>query len=67
LRGDADATLVQNANGVLVPLTLLAEKIAARDLDVVKGYGTGAARLDAQLLLLLGDGETLGALFYDEG
>lgn len=67
LGGDADAALVEDADGVLVALAALAEDILLGDVDVVKVEHAGAAGADAELLLLLGNGEALGALFDDEG
>lgn len=67
LGSNANAALVQQADGILVALADLAEQVLARDLDVVEGDDAGAARADAELLLLLGDGEALGALLDHEG
>ncbi|KAH6608409.1 Protein kinase C-like protein [Trichoderma cornu-damae] len=67
LGGDADAALVEDADGVLVALAALAEDVVLGDDDVVEVEDAGAAGADAELLLLLGDGEALGALVDDEG
>lgn len=67
LGGDADTALVEDADGVLVALAALTEDVLLGDVDVVKVEDAGAAGADAELLLLLGDGEALGALLDDEG
>jgi len=67
LGSDADAALVQDANGVLVPQALLTQQVALGDVDVVEVEHAGAAGADAQLLLLLGDAEPGRALLDDEG
>lgn len=67
LGGDADAALVEDADGVLVALAALAEDVLLGDVDVVEVEDAGAAGADAELLFLLGNGEALGALFDDEG
>lgn len=67
LGSDADAALVEEADGVLVALAALAEQVLLGDLDVVKVEDAGGGGADAELLLLLGDGEAGGALFDNKG
>lgn len=67
LRRDADAAFVQETNGVLVPLPLLAQQLVPRDLDVVEGEDHRATRPNAQFLLLLRHVEPGGALLHDKG
>ena len=67
LRCNPDAALVQQPNCILVPMALLAQQILRRDLDVIEVDDTGAARLDAQLLLLLRNAEPFGALLDNKG
>lgn len=67
LRGDADAALVEDANGVLVAGALGAEQVLLGDDDVVKVEDAGGAGADAELLFLLGDAEAGRVLVDDEG
>lgn len=67
LGGDADAALVEEADSVLVALAALAEEVLLGDDDVVEVEDACAAGADAELLLLLGDAESGGALFDDKG
>lgn len=67
LRGDADAALVEDRDGVLITGALLAEQVAVRDLDVVEVDDAGRRGADAELLLLLGDAEAGGVARDDEG
>ena len=66
LRGDADAAFIQQADGVLVALALLAQQVLLGHLDVVEVDDAGAAGADAELLLFLGDGEARRALLHHE-
>lgn len=66
LRRDTNAAFIQKADGVLVPVALLAEQILAWDLDVVEVDDACAGCLDAELLLFLRDAEALGALLDDK-
>ncbi|KAF1730330.1 hypothetical protein CRV24_009791 [Beauveria bassiana] len=67
LRGDADAALVEDANGVLVAVAGLAEQVLLGDDDVVKVEDAGGAGADAKLLFLLRNGEAGRVLVDDEG
>lgn len=67
LGGDADAALVEEADGVLVALAALAEDVLLGDVHVVKVDDAGRRGLDAELLLLLGDAEAGGVLGDEEG
>jgi hypothetical protein len=64
---NTDTTLIQQANGVLVTLAFLTEKVTLGNDDIVKVEHAGAASADTQLLLLLGNGETRGILLDHEG
>lgn len=53
LSADTDAALVENLNGDLVALALLADEVLGRHLDLVKVDGARARGADTELTLLL--------------
>jgi hypothetical protein len=67
LRADADAALVEGLDGDLVALAHLAEHVLLGDLAVLEDQLAGARRADAELVLLLADGEALEAALDEEG
>jgi hypothetical protein len=67
LGGNANASFVEDANGVFVAVTFFAEKVALGDVTVVKVDYAGGRGLDAEFLFLFGDAEAFGVLVDDEG
>jgi hypothetical protein len=67
LGADRDAGVVEGAQGDLQALTASADHPVAGDAAVVEVQLTGRAALDAELALLLTEGEARVALLDDEG
>ena len=67
LRGDRDSGVVEGAQGDLQPLPGLADDAVTGQADVVEEELSGGRALDAELALLLAEGEALIGLLDDEG
>ena len=66
LRADADAPFVERFDRNLVALSNGAQDVLRRDFDTVEDELRGARRADAELVLLLANGESREAAFDDE-
>lgn len=67
LGANADATLVQEASGVLVAMAEGAQNILLGHTHIVEGYHAGAGGTDAQLVLRLVHSQTRSLAVHNEG
>jgi len=67
LRGDSDATLVQEAGGVLVAMSEGSQDVLLGHAHVVEGQLAGSGGTDAQLVLGLVHNQSGGLAIHNEG